>query len=487
MKKIMRRLSDDRGVAMITVLFVGAVLTVVSSAAGFMTIHEFRASGEDRKAAAALAYAEAGVDRMIYELRRGLIDWNQISFAGCDDKHPALIHEGNIGNGSFRAVLQVYDRGGSGSARFVPTACSNVNTDIRTGQHFFEITSTGQAPQAKRIVRQVIEVKPLGLPIGIYAESRIDASGGGQMTSISMITPGPITGRDKTSFAGDDPYYTLNHFYSNNDTRRIPAAAHAGGQITLTKGGGRAEHPPSVHCDANGTSGTAGQSLWDGSSGGGTVSNTCPNWPGTASVAAGAHPPRSTFTAEDLKKVKAAELSEQDYDMLKDAAKTSGFYCKPTSNNNLSCTKNGGAPFTIGQTITAADINGVNNKFIAFFDFPADGTNPFSSARTIAWKANVSPCSFDPTINRSVVLIVRNGSLRMEAVQGAGAATITGALLLPEGAFDSVGSVTVHGTIIAKEFRVSGNATFYLDECWIQNIPGPFIQAVPIHWSEVDR
>ena len=34
------------------------------------------------------------------------------------------------------------------------------------------MTSTGSQPTARRVVRQVIDIRPLGLPIGIYAATR---------------------------------------------------------------------------------------------------------------------------------------------------------------------------------------------------------------------------------------------------------------------------------------------------------------------------
>jgi hypothetical protein len=41
--------------------------------------------------------------------------------------------------------------------------------------------------------------------------------------------------------------------------------------------------------------------------------------------------------------------------------------------------------------------------------------------------------------------------------------------------------------VIAENIRVRGNATFSLDTCWVQNMPGPFLGATPVQWSEIDR
>jgi hypothetical protein len=66
-------------------------------------------------------------------------------------------------------------------------------------------------------------------------------------------------------------------------------------------------------------------------------------------------------------------------------------------------------------------------------------------------------------------------------------AYVVGALLLPEGQFDSEGNYTMHGTIISERMWLRGGATIMMDECWVENIPGPFLQARLAGWAEVDR
>lgn len=79
----MNRFRDERGVAMVTVLFVAAVLTVVASAAAFVTVQEFRSSADDRRAGRALSTAEAGVDRMMMWIPSFALPWKEIVLSGC--------------------------------------------------------------------------------------------------------------------------------------------------------------------------------------------------------------------------------------------------------------------------------------------------------------------------------------------------------------------------------------------------------------------
>lgn len=460
---------------MITVLFVAAALTVVSSTAAFVTIQEFRAGSDDRKAAEALSYAEAGIDRMLLEMRRARWTWGHIRLAGCDATHPALVHSGTVGSkGKYVATLTTYDSApGLASSQRVPPsagACTGRSSNPRVPQ-LFAVTSVGTHPAAKRVVRQVIRIQGSTLPIGVYANS-VDATGNGGMLRISLVTKGDLTGREKIGFSGMDPYYVLNDFYPGKGSAPMPAAAHALGTISCiancsTGPNKKIEHPPSPNCNAN-PDGDTGQSLWDGDKNGTTVSSGCAGQSG--------FPPTAFFGAADLQRTTPQpNLTEQDYMNLRESAKTSGIYCYVDS-----CTF-GGVGRTKPSVIQPGDVAGLPNTYVAYFDFPAGGSVT-SAARTIKWKAEVAPCNDDPNLNKSLVLIVRNGSLSMQ-----NGAFINGAVLVPEGTLDSEGGYDIHGTIIADKFIVRGNAEFSLSECWINNMPAPLLDITPTRWSEIDR
>lgn len=481
-----RTVGAERGIAMVTVMLVGATLTAVSSAGAFITINEFRATNEDRAGAQSLGFAEAGIDRMMLALRDGSITWNNISSAGCTVggiTYPPLQVSGNVGDGggSYVATMRVYDPDASSSAdRFPPTACSSASTDPQAGPHHFVIESVGSQPAARRVVRQVILIEPIGLPVGIYAYERIYGNGTVNMENISMISEGVMERRDDFAFTGTDPYYTLNHFFANGSTTKIPAAAHSIGQITYGPASKLIEHRSGFepNCEAN-PKGTAGQSLWDssGTAVQGSISSGCTGWTD--------YPPRSSFTQGDLEAAAPTPtLSEKDYMTLAEAAKAKGLYCKPSATSGkISCIKMGVLQGDVDMTIEGNSplVTGLPNNFIAFFDFPAAG-DPFDGSKTITWKPSVRDCSVNPEQNRSVVLIVRNGSLSSE-----GGSYNVGAMIIPEGQLTNKGTFTVEGTIIAKRIAVGGTVTFKLTDCWVRNLPGPFLDVFPTTWSEVDR
>src|SRR5918994_3207702 len=152
---MIRRLGDQRGVTMITVLFIGAALTALTSTAMFVTIQEFRAGTDDKKAAEALAYAEAGIDRMIQHIRLNT-NFGTLRRAGCGT---TVTVNGNIGgqaNRTYAAELAVWNGNAANPAdRLPPAACSvaphNSTHPRSTVPRLLAITSTGEHPTARRV------------------------------------------------------------------------------------------------------------------------------------------------------------------------------------------------------------------------------------------------------------------------------------------------------------------------------------------------
>lgn len=505
---------------MVTVLLVAAALTAVTSTASFVTIQEFGATRADSASAQALSYAEAGIEWLMLEIRGGTINWNDIGLAGCEGR-PVLSRSGTVGPGTYLTTLEVYNRLALVAAdRFRPTACSSASTSP-VGTHSFLITSEGEQPTARKVIRQVIDIKPLGLPIGAYAYERIDANGTVNMQNASMVTEGVVTNRDNIGFRGTDPYYRLLAFYGEDRLKdfygealwqtvgayRMPAAIHAKNAITygpaskLVEHGGAGTEP---NCVAN-KNGTKGQSLWDssGTAGLAKLTTTCedPNkWLGSGEVGPGpgfvegpyliAHPtqpPTAQFTEEDRKRVAPLpRLTEQEYLTLKQSAKANGLYCRVQSGTLLECSEAGGPFLSLGA---ANKLDGswfdhpdIPRNFVVYIEFNNDGLD--ASVKKVHWSGNtdIGPCSTNPPDNRTGVIIVRYGSF-----DSSGGSYINGAMLIPEGSFESTGNFTLEGTIIVRRINTLGTVTIRLSSCWLQNLPGPFLDVVPVSWSEVDR
>jgi hypothetical protein len=492
----MRVIRNQMGVAMVTVLFAGAALTVVASAAVFLTVKDLRSGLDDRRATEALAYAESGVDRLMQDVLK--YNWGRLNEAGCKYE-PIGVPPGDLGNQrTYDVYLTVYDPalplpelGGwkqpgdawSDTTNDSKAVCTARDSVSPTSAQLFAITSVGQHPTATRVVRQLVSVKARGFPIGLYADNVNVQGGAPKVFNTSLVTPGNVTTRENLVFTGYDPYYKLGHFWEGESmTTPAPAAVHAFGTISCSKqtcGNDQVEHPTTLECKANGAN---GQSQWDQSSGGGSLTGQakCPGWTGSPA----GPPPYSNFTLSDLERARPTpQLTDQDYADLKAQAKASGLYCAMTSAGNGTCTKPTGS-FSTNGTIQDSDISGIGNVFVAYFDFPSSG-DPFDVKSTVTWKARVAPCDDDQTVNRSVLLLVRYGSLDLT-----GKDEIVGAFLAPEGQIwmrGSGGQVKIEGTAISEKLDFGGNAEVENSECWVRNMPGGLLSATPQSWSEVDR
>jgi len=468
------RLKDQRDVAMVTVLFVGAVLTAVTSAAAFLSVRELRSGLGERRGAQALSIAETGINRFLIDVRGGSLDWGQLKLAGCPNP---ITLAGNLGGGSFTAKLTIYDPTQPPANRLGGNAATAPCTTRITARpprgaaqtcplytsSCFAITSTGTITSggttvATRVVQELVTIGDSGLPIGLSSDF-VSAGGTPNANNISVLSRNDVQGREKLSFTGNDAYYLQSDFYAGSPATPIPGAAHAVGSVYVKNA---PVHPPNANCTAS------GEYAWDGSGLGGTNTAVC----------VGGNAPTSKFTLQDFNNLAPEPvISEQDYAALRATAQRTGLYCGP---NLSTCTK-GGAPHTLTGNIKASDIAGLPTDFVAFFDFPA----PYSSGNSPNWDAvvNAAPttCS-DGTPYPQVTLVVRNGDLALTS-----GSSVTGIILVPDGTVKLGGNYTVHGTILSRESSLQGTGTVALSDCWVAHLPGPALEATRLRYGELDR
>jgi len=502
----LRHFRNESGIAMVVVLFAAAVLTVVSSTAAFVAINEFRSAGSDQRGSQALAYAEAGIDRLMLDIRGNRWTWGQVNQSGCDDEDgngdvtdddaddlqigsagagasdDLVFLEGTVGSrGNYRVELRHPD-------------CPNPLPNPRNPQRV-EILSEGEHPTARRLVQQITEIEPRGLPVALYATS--GASGGGgvgseaEVQKISLITKGNIDNRDSIAFVGPDPFYTINDFYGSGPATPIPAAAHAVGDLfckqkTACSNQAR-EHfgsDPDLNCTAN-PRGDAGQSGWDGSFNGGDLTgfSPCPGW--------SSRPPTSKFDEGILiDLVPQPALEDDDRRVLHRRAKSAGLYCNYRVAQPF-CTM----PHPVNEdeviqvsapsvfTKNFLDQGGFTSNWVAYFEFEP-GSN--AKVNNIDWRAPVGPlCSGS---QESTIMLIPDGSITFRGAGGAGSeSVVAGAIFAEKGVVDVSSGITIHGTIIADELKMQAGSSFLLDQCWLDNMPFTHLRVNPIAWSEVDR
>lgn len=481
---------DERGVAMVTVILMGAALAVMATTTTVLAVRDMRSTTTSNNSVKALGYAEAGLQRFLRELKLGSYGLSSVLKAGCSTP-PVTLPQGRIGDGTYTAELTVFDAsttpqvpppwtgaattaGPCGTARFAPP-----NPAPREAWTY-AVTSTGRAGNATRVIRAVVTISASGLPVGVFV-NKVNANGNPGFGNISLFANSDVLGREKMTFTGNDLQYTIGNVYGTaaaNASSPIPAAVHTTGAIYLKANGKNTRlHPPTVNC-------TASQSLWDGSVFGGPITSQPP-----APCPAGMYPPTSKFTTDDLRNVSGGRtnlphLTEAEYKGLKAAAQSTGLYCSISAAGTATCTIYDPVTFTrktyaFNGTITSNPLP--VNTYVAYFDY-APGADPFSPQRTINWNASVSPCSDDPALNRSAVIVVRNGSVAFRS-----AGTMYGNVVVPEGAVDVAGSFTITGSVLANDLRLRGSGTFRLDACGQRNSPAAAMNVTSGRWSEIDR
>lgn len=492
----MSRLRNERGVAMITVLLIGAVMTVVVASASLIAIQEYRAANQDRGGTKALAYAEAGIDRTILWLRSNKTTWKNIVLSGCGTVAGSTYTTVTL-NGAVPAVA-----GSSGAGTYSATIsradnCNPVPTAVpspRVAQQLV-ITSDGcvegivgatcPTGNAERVVKQAISVIARQLPVGASASKGIDMRGSPSFRNMIIFSKGIVTTRKQMTVTGTDPYYKKSDFYpcsgsavpgtgsvyrcynSTNDAA-MPASVHTTDRIFNNPNGGNV-HPPSPNCSYP----------WDGSATGVTIAT---NPGGTCTAGPSGVPPTANFSDSDYARIaQDPRLTEEDQRYFKQVAQQSGLYCgnyNPAAGTN-SCTRAGVAATNVTGDIDPADVTGLGNFFVVYVEFPST-TNPMSNS--LGWNVpnpiNQSPCSSTAAATSSILLIVRNGGVTSKTA-------FLGAIFAEDGVFET-NNITFEGALATAMIRTRGNPTICNSQRWIDAMPGAFLRVTPLDWSEVD-
>ncbi|MDQ3983037.1 MAG: hypothetical protein M3271_10205, partial [Actinomycetota bacterium] len=195
MRKTLReRARDQRGVAMMTVLFVGSALMVISTAAGFMAVTNLRATTADGQGSKAVAFAEAGLERFLNDLRTSGFSLTNVMNAGCSQP-PVAIPTGVVGDGTYSAELTVFNPSASPQVPPAPwnattnpnsAPCQNRSTFSSVPQ-LYAVTSTGRAGAAARAVRSVVTISGSKMPVGVWV-SAVNANGNPDFANISLFS-----------------------------------------------------------------------------------------------------------------------------------------------------------------------------------------------------------------------------------------------------------------------------------------------------------
>lgn len=441
----MRR--DERGVAMVTVLLVTAVLTGLGLTVTSVAMSNLSNAGRDRVAGGALGAAEAGVARAISYI-------NQTSTNTLRCAPDCTTNAWGYRDGP--KVLSFAD--GRQAKVWIEPIQPYQPPSYKVGIYKIHSAGTAGSGPGLRSLEVTVEVKPLQFPLGVFTKDMLDAQGDAGVFSESVLSESCIDSRGSLTISGTDAYYG------------IPAAAHSTSYITE-------KNEPGV-CNTNLAQVRANDNRAIHRAAVGTCNSTYP-YDQDAAPLGGAFPSGSacssatnqytTSSAFDLPTLKADPynyvprgLTDAQFAQLKARAQAAGTYYTSSDANAISW------PNAATQS-----------NPVMYFKIPASETVGIQGQLdSYKWVADATCTAEHPT----VVVIVEGGGLTLNSQ-----AKLAGAVFVPDGLMTYNGGAELVGTLFAKQLKFTGNAGVSLNDCYTRATPGGVLDVRPIRFREVDR
>jgi type II secretory pathway pseudopilin PulG len=484
-----RHPSDDRGIAMLTVILVIAVLGALTVTATALTVNNIGNSGRDRQALGALSSSEAGVAQAVQYLRG-----TSLGNLTCTEPPPGGAPDTTCTTSSNTWVnannpKQIRVDGGTGSCvassdcfkvwigtvqKYVPNCPARHASPPGQCYGRYRIHSTGVAgngPGARRLAVDV-QLRPLSYPLGVFSEQSFSGNGNVGVHYESIFTAGCMFNRQDDSKSGSGVQFAwdaannrpaLDLFYDQ------PAAAHAVGDVSTsnTSCGSQGNAGP-IHAtkacnstfrfDQTGGAAAGPLTSGDGCYAGYTRSDNT------------VYPTTSKFGLSDLQSMygyRPRGLTDAQYDQLRSTAQSQGTYNIPSGSINsvLTSLVNAG----ISSPVLYWDNGSVSLKST---DFPSSFLRNLDST---------AGCT-----SNNVTIVVAGGSNGLSYQGGNTAPYLSAAIFVPDGTLTGVGGRNTIGTVFAKTIDLGGNLDFYMDNCFASNPPGATVEVTVTNWREDD-
>lgn len=477
--------NDDRGLGIVTVVFVAAVLGALTLVVTTVTFNNLENTRRDRQALAALSTSEAGVARAISHLRTG-----NLGALKCDEP---------VGGGaptdtdclgtteswiSSVAPKQVRLDGTTGACTnstdcyrvwigtvkpYVPNCPERSASPPEPCTGIYRVHSTGvsgNGPGARQVTAD-IEVQPYSYPLGVFAEN---FSGSGQLGvhKQSLFTNGCVQNRVSDSSGASGVRFDWDSANSRPVLDLVydqPSTAHATGDISTSNNscgsgsGGQPIHNSTVKCNA--------AFPWDQSGSGAPLATSSPCYGKYVRSNGSVYPTTSAFTSAQLAQYgyRPRGLTDAQYDALKSQAVSQGTYNLATSG--------------ISARLTTVAAQGVTSP-VLFWD-----------TGSVALKQADFPAAFSRALStdggctsNSVTIVVVGGNLSYQG--GTSSPYLTAALFIPDGLLTGTGGRNTIGTVFAQNIDLSGSVDFFMDQCFASNPPGAVVDAEVVDWRESD-
>lgn len=468
------RAGADEGAALITVILLLVALTGMAGTVALVSTNDWISAGRDRQGLSALATADAGVSQALTYIRGNGVGALKCLESEHDPLTGACADPATVSWANPVTPQEVRLDGTAGGCA-VGVACYEVWISaverydpplVKTG--IYRVRSTGffgGGPGARSVVVDV-SVKPSEFPVGVFGQE-LEGNGGTQIYNVSLFTTDCVSPRQDgsgngTRFQGIDPYWDQ------------PAAANSTDYISTSNNCGSNGRIHRTTTCATG-SGNPPALIYDRDSQGGPVGPSSPCYRTYPRADGSWYPDDDTtlFTFEDLEEYgfRPGGLSDAQYDALRTQAQALGTY-------NI-------AEADVEARINAAVAAGITNPVLYF------------EGRDVSLRSTHIPTHIPATFSRlperlggvctapySVTVVVRYGDM---AYQGGTSEWRSMAVFVPEGNFRGNGGYNVLGTLFALNISLGGNEHWELDDCWVDNMPGPLLDLTTLNFREDDR
>lgn len=451
----------ERGAALITVILLLAALTAVATTVATVAVNDTMSASRDRQSGAAFATADAGIAFGLEYIRN-----NSLNSLVCDENRPAATPDScsvnpEISNPVTPREIKVDGTGACVTGdtcyrvwitylrRYAPPA-------VKTGLYrIHSIGRAGAAPGAKALTVDV-QVRPASYPIGVYS-TRLVGNGNTGVYNEMLFTQDCVSPRYEGSgnglrFSGTDPYW--GEPASANSTTQV-SSSNSCGSSGFVHNSGFCPTNPEYRFDRT----EDGGPLPVGS----PCSFTYVKPDGTSG-----RRETSKFSMAILQQdygFQPGGLSESHYKALKARAQSLNLYNVPVA--------------SLHTRLQAAVAAGVAQPVVY-----VDNVSTFSISRTHIPAPTFARAPGGACTPHSVVIVVRNGNM---IYQGGTVDWRDLAIFVPEGNFDGNGGYNILGTLFTQELNITGGQRFELDQCFINNLPGPVLDLKVVKFSEDDR
>lgn len=470
--KHVRARSED-GAALLTTIFLMAILTAMASTVTVMTVNNVGNAGRDRQGTSALALSEGGIAQAVSHLRSPQALRRLACAPDCKAANPWGEKPDRLDNNDgFPAHTVTVVSGETYEVWIEPLQPLDV-ASFTPGVYRVTSTGTSAGNPGNRTVQVDVEISPFKYPLAVVADT-VEPGGSGAVWAESVFSSGCVFKRDKIKFNG-----SIDAVYG------VPAAVHSAQYITESQGSGNSCGPTdtkNIHHPSNSTNGCSNDVEYhydQDRQGKNPVGSPCyAKFPASGSEPA--YPLSSLVTSteelEDKWNFQMEGLTASQLEILKAAAIEQGFYFTDTT----------AIPTVLRDATTSAPYP----QPILFYDLQGSavgGTvnlNDFGSAYARSWPLTAGSAS---CTGRAAFIVVRNGDVSMNANT-----TLSASVFVlgpsPYGKVNKLnGGAQLIGTVYARTLDMTGTGDIRLDDCFVQNPPGQALEVRVTKFVEVDR